>query len=83
VGHHVSPLPWPGHSAIVVFFVLSGFVITHAVNKPGTTLRHYVTHRLLRIMPVTILALLLSVALAAYAGQCRPARRRRAGDLDG
>lgn len=24
------PLPWPGHSAVVVFFVLSGYVIAHA-----------------------------------------------------
>ena len=24
------PLPWPGHAAVIVFFVLSGFVIAHA-----------------------------------------------------
>lgn len=75
VFHHIwhivfpgFPLPWPGHSAVVVFFVLSGFVIAHAVSKPGVTLHHYVTHRLLRIMPVTVAALLLSVLLGVLAG---------------
>ena len=57
------PLPWPGHSAVVVFFVLSGYVITHA-SRPELGLREYAQHRMARILPVAIVAMLLSVAIS-------------------
>lgn len=56
------PLPWPGHSAVVVFFVLSGYVITHA-SRPGIGLRTFIQHRMARILPVAIGSLLLSICL--------------------
>jgi peptidoglycan/LPS O-acetylase OafA/YrhL len=54
------PLPWPGHEAVVVFFVLSGLVIAHAADRPGTTLASYAVNRAARILPVAVPALVLS-----------------------
>ena len=61
------PLPWPGHSAVVVFFVLSGYVISHAA-KPELGLFGYFQHRIARIVPVAFGALILSVLIAPYVG---------------
>jgi peptidoglycan/LPS O-acetylase OafA/YrhL len=58
-------LPWPGHSAVVIFFVLSGFVIAHA-SRPELGLRTYAHHRIARIYPVALSAILLSVAVASF-----------------
>lgn len=55
------PLPWPGHQAVVVFFVLSGFVIAYASNRRALTLREYAIHRVARIYSVVIPALMLSL----------------------
>jgi peptidoglycan/LPS O-acetylase OafA/YrhL len=60
------PLPWPGHSAVVVFFVLSGFVISHAA-RPELGLRGYALHRAARIYPVVLAAALLSLLIAQVA----------------
>lgn len=57
------PNYWPGHSAVVVFFVLSGFVISHAA-RPGLGLRTYILHRVARIYPVLVAAAFLSLAIA-------------------
>jgi peptidoglycan/LPS O-acetylase OafA/YrhL len=62
------PLPWPGHAAVIVFFVLSGFMIAHAAHQPGTDLRTYLQHRAARILSVALPALLLSVLIAPLAG---------------
>ena len=62
-----SAVKWPGHEAVVVFFVLSGYVIAHAVAQPNVTLARYVEHRAARILPVAWLALFLSCLLAAFA----------------
>lgn len=59
------PLPWPGHSAVVIFFVLSGFVISHAA-RPELGLRGYLHHRIARIYPVVLGAAALSLLLAAF-----------------
>jgi peptidoglycan/LPS O-acetylase OafA/YrhL len=58
------PLPWPGHAAVVVFFVLSGFVIAHAA-RPELRLRGYLHHRTARIYPVVLGAAMLSMLLSA------------------
>jgi peptidoglycan/LPS O-acetylase OafA/YrhL len=62
------PLPWPGHAAVVVFFVLSGFVIAHAA-RPGLGLRGYLHHRVARIYPVVLAAGALSLLLSALGAQ--------------
>ncbi|MDQ2821586.1 MAG: acyltransferase [Pseudomonadota bacterium] len=58
-----SHIKWPGHEAVVVFFVLSGYVIAHAAMRPGMTTAVYAQHRIARIVPVAWLALLLGIAL--------------------
>jgi peptidoglycan/LPS O-acetylase OafA/YrhL len=62
------PLPWPGHAAVVVFFVLSGYMIAHAAHQPGVVLRTYLQHRAARILSVAVPALLLSIVIAPLAG---------------
>lgn len=61
------PLPWPGHSAVVVFFVLSGYVIAHA-SRPDQGFRGYTYRRMARVVPVAYMALILSVVVAPMAG---------------
>lgn len=58
------PLPWPGHSAVVIFFVLSGFVISHAARLE-LGLRGYFHHRIARIYPVVLGSAALSALLGA------------------
>lgn len=62
-GSHVK---WPGHEAVVTFFVLSGYVIMHAATRPGVTLSVYVQHRAARILPVAIGALLLAILITPF-----------------
>lgn len=61
------PLPWPGHSAVVTFFVLSGYVIAHSA-RPELGLRSYAYNRMARILPVALPAIMLSVAISPLAG---------------
>lgn len=78
--HHVWPLimpsmpiPWPGHEAVVVFFVLSGYVIAFTTSDPDMRLRTYVEHRAARILSVAIPALLLAAVVLPFgAGQSIP-----------
>jgi len=64
--HHFdsAAMKLPGHEAVVVFFVLSGYVIAHAASRPGITLGLYAQHRIARILPVAWTALLLAGVLA-------------------
>jgi peptidoglycan/LPS O-acetylase OafA/YrhL len=62
------PLPWPGHAAVIVFFVLSGYMIAHAAHQPGATVHSYLQHRAARILSVALPALLLSLVIAPVAG---------------
>jgi peptidoglycan/LPS O-acetylase OafA/YrhL len=52
-----------GQAAVMIFFVLSGFVIFHSTRRPG--FRDYFARRLRRIYPLFLIAMLL-----AYVGQC-------------
>lgn len=62
------PLPWPGHHAVVVFFVLSGFVIAFVTDGREATLSDYVLRRTARIWSVSLPAIILSVFAAAIIG---------------
>lgn len=57
-----------GHEAVVVFFVLSGFVISYVVYEKKEDARTYSLNRLSRIYSVAFPALLLSLFLF-YLGQ--------------
>jgi peptidoglycan/LPS O-acetylase OafA/YrhL len=59
----------PGHQAVVIFFVLSGYVITFSTLSRGNlTAKKYAIARLSRLYSVVIPALLVT-ALTAYGGQ--------------
>lgn len=62
------PLPWPGHAAVMVFFVLSGYMMAHVCHRPGASLAMYARHRAVRILSVALPALLLSAAIAPAVG---------------
>ena len=62
------PLPWPGHQAVVVFFVLSGYVISHAAGTKDRSLRTYVLSRASRLLCVTVPALALGAIITLFAG---------------
>lgn len=81
VGHAIAPIPCldPGYSppapiwwfdmssvAVLIFFVLSGYVIGLTVKTPfaAPAVRGYLGRRLLRLAPVNTAAVLISWALA-------------------
>jgi peptidoglycan/LPS O-acetylase OafA/YrhL len=66
-----------GHEAVVIFFVLSGFVIRHAAEHRDSNLRNFAISRITRVYSVAIPCLLLTwlfdqigqrVAPEVYAG---------------
>jgi peptidoglycan/LPS O-acetylase OafA/YrhL len=64
---NVLPLPEDGHDAVVLFFILSGFLVAHAVvRKPDQGLLGYLLDRGSRIYSVALPLLLLSFACAAF-----------------
>ena len=69
---HVLPVfgfgkffPAYGHDAVVVFFVLSGFVIAYACDRKDVTFLDYALSRLVRLWPVAAPALILGMVLWA------------------
>jgi peptidoglycan/LPS O-acetylase OafA/YrhL len=59
------PLPFPGKDAVIVFFVLSGFVIAFVTREKDGDALTYAVNRLSRLWSVLIPASLLSLALVA------------------
>ena len=57
---HLSSL---GNDAVMVFFVLSGFVIAYVASEKETTLREYSASRFARLYSVAVPALILTVLL--------------------
>ncbi len=55
------------HDAVIVFFVLSGFVIAHAVGRGETDVRTYIVNRAARIYSVAAPAIAISLGLTAAA----------------
>lgn len=53
----------PGHHAVVLFFVLSGFVIAHVTLRPQSSAAGYAIDRATRLLSVSLPALLCSFAL--------------------
>src|SRR4051812_40171250 len=62
-----------GHDAVIVFFVLSGYVIAWAVERRETDLRSYAVNRLSRLYSVVLPAILLTVAADAIGSRLAPA----------
>jgi peptidoglycan/LPS O-acetylase OafA/YrhL len=57
------PLPWPGHDGVVVFFVMSGFVIAYVVDRHRGGVGQYVLDRLTRLWSVAIPAVLIAAGV--------------------
>lgn len=71
---HISSFPitknyfWPplgryGDTAVIIFFVLSGYVIAYVTSTRENTLYKYATARIARIYSVVLIALLLTLIL--------------------
>jgi peptidoglycan/LPS O-acetylase OafA/YrhL len=60
------PLHWPGPGAVIVFFVLSGFVIAYVTDGRDRTLGGYALNRLSRLWSVSIPALCFGLALFPF-----------------
>lgn len=77
--HHLDPLQGTrfhalfhyGQEAVMLFFVLSGFVIYYASTKPGASvgLWQYLSSRTLRIFPIFIASLTIAALSAAASHQ--------------
>lgn len=62
-----------GHSAVIVFFVLSGFVIAHVVDTKEKDWASYAASRLARVYSVAVPAIVLTVVLDAIGRTLYPA----------
>lgn len=62
-----------GHSSVIVFFVLSGFVIAYITDTREKTFATYAASRLSRVYSVALPAVFLTVALDAIGRQLNPA----------
>ncbi|WP_445177468.1 acyltransferase family protein [Pseudomonas sp. McL0111] len=56
-----------GYDAVVVFFVLSGYVISYAADQIEKTWFNYTVSRMARILPVSTMAVLVSLVLMCFA----------------
>jgi peptidoglycan/LPS O-acetylase OafA/YrhL len=63
------PLHWPGPAAVIVFFVLSGFVIAYVTDGHDCTLADFTLNRLSRLWSVALPALVFGVVLFHFAGR--------------
>lgn len=54
------------HYFVIVFFVLSGYLITMAASKPNMSLKNFLVSRLGRLYSVLLPALLLSILMAQF-----------------
>lgn len=74
---HFSPIfaldPIVGHNCVVVFFVLSGYVIAHSTLSRPQTVASYAIARLARLYSVLLPALLISAALLIAGRAINPA----------
>ncbi len=62
-----------GNDAVMIFFVLSGFVIAYATEARETTPGAYIRSRLARLWSVAVPALLLTIALDHWGSRLDPA----------
>lgn len=58
----------PGHFAVILFFVLSGYVIglTHAHRMRGHEILSYLHKRFIRIYPIYLVSLIAGLAVAGF-----------------
>ena len=66
------PIRNAGHSAVIVFFVLSGFVVAYVVDTKERTALEYWSSRLSRIYSVAVPAVILTLILDNIGEQLVP-----------
>jgi peptidoglycan/LPS O-acetylase OafA/YrhL len=64
----VDPSFIPGHDAVIVFFVMSGYVIAYVSEERDRPLARFTIHRLARLWSVLIPSLVLSLLAAILVG---------------
>ncbi len=69
--------PWlcfcAGHEAVILFFVLSGFVLSHQLREFNfRTYPEFIAKRILRIYPAYYVAILLSATMLIYISRFHP-----------
>ena len=69
----VLPASNYGHSSVIVFFVLSGFVIAYITDSKEKKLASYAASRLSRVYSVVVPALLLTLVLDSIGRRLYPA----------
>ncbi|RZK33420.1 MAG: acyltransferase [Hymenobacter sp.] len=59
---------FPGHSCVLLFFILSGYVIGLTTTKPlvGSSIKEYGRKRLLRLYPIYFVSLLLALLILTH-----------------
>lgn len=72
-GGMLAPWRLVGNDAVMVFFVLSGFVIAYVSEQKEHTLRDYSISRLARLWSVAVPALILTIALDQLGRALNPA----------
>jgi peptidoglycan/LPS O-acetylase OafA/YrhL len=81
-GHLIGGILWPftfmGNEAVMVFFVMSGFVIAHVSAQVETRPEQYVAARLARLYSVILPAMLLTLVLDGLGTRLDPAGYARA-----
>lgn len=61
-----------GHEAVMVFFVLSGYVIAYVVSREGSTFKKYIISRFARLYSVLIPVLVLGFIIDSVGNQINP-----------
>jgi peptidoglycan/LPS O-acetylase OafA/YrhL len=72
VSANVFPHIFFSHFLVIVFFVISGYVIAASADRPDRTLANYSADRLARLSSVVIPALLLTYGLDAIGSRVSP-----------
>jgi len=72
VSSHVLPYVYFNHQLVIIFFVLSGYVIAASADRPDRTLANYSADRLARLYSVVVPALFLTYLLDAIGSRISP-----------
>ncbi len=71
-GEWVKWLPYNGRDAVILFFLLSGYVISYTCQQKKDNLEHYILARATRIFSVAIPVILLTVTVDLIGIQFNP-----------
>jgi len=68
----VLPIIYSNHLVVIIFFVISGYVIAASVDRPDRTLANYGADRFARLYSVVLPALVLTYCLDAFGSKISP-----------